>query len=347
MIKRLASLDLIRCVAILCVLLVHVTELVYNFDSDMIGEYGAVQSLFAISCFTIGRLGVPLFFFLTGYLILGRNYEGEGIIRFYKEKLWPLLLTIEVWIILYNIYLCVLEKNVFSIKSCIRQMIFIDTTNLPHCWYIPAIVGIYLFIPFISAALNQISTKVTVCVVICVVLYIHVIDLINSVTNIFGYDSMSSDIYLSFSGGMYGTYCVIGYLFSKVKEKNMLLLNSICMTSFVIAVLVQYESYLHGAQYKIWYSNVLLMVCAGSWFIMHMNSERISCEKPIALVSRYSFGIFLMHIIVLRIIRHFWYLGNNILDVVILYACTFIICTVVIACVEKNRIIAKVLFNMK
>lgn len=77
-------IDLLRCIAICCVLLTHATALVYTFDLESMTPISA-SVVFAFTLHSIGRLGVPIFFMITGYLLLDRSYT-EGAARFWKKN---------------------------------------------------------------------------------------------------------------------------------------------------------------------------------------------------------------------------------------------------------------------
>ena len=63
---RIVSFDVIRLIAISCVVLCHSVETVYKASNLSLG-YGLAHYL--------GRLGVPLFLFLTGALIINKEFD--------------------------------------------------------------------------------------------------------------------------------------------------------------------------------------------------------------------------------------------------------------------------------
>ena len=72
---RILWLDNARAFAILAVIFVHATENIYTMNADHLTGENVISMVFAILGFTFGRLGVPLFLFLTGYLLLDRLEE--------------------------------------------------------------------------------------------------------------------------------------------------------------------------------------------------------------------------------------------------------------------------------
>ena len=84
--QRIASLDFIRLFAILTVILVHCVEQNYPMNAEILNSYSVASQVIATTLFCIGRLGVPLFLFLTGYLLLGKPYSEQQVIGFYTKK---------------------------------------------------------------------------------------------------------------------------------------------------------------------------------------------------------------------------------------------------------------------
>ena len=73
--NRIIYLDILRSIAIILIVLEHLTRMfVYNYKSW----------LFASGLFSITRIGVPLFFTISGALLLTRQ---ETISNFLKKRL--------------------------------------------------------------------------------------------------------------------------------------------------------------------------------------------------------------------------------------------------------------------
>ena len=70
--ERNKAIDFARAFAIICVILTHVTETTYQLQAEAVwgGEH---IKLLALSLFAIGRLGVPIFLFLTGLFSFSKS----------------------------------------------------------------------------------------------------------------------------------------------------------------------------------------------------------------------------------------------------------------------------------
>lgn len=158
--NRNVGLDIVRSVAIMLVVVNHVIEKVYPMNISL-SEYSIQAQIFAYSIFSLGRLGVPLFLFLTGSLVLKKSYDSESCIKFWKDKWFPMLMTWELWIILYNVFNSWNNiHTILDITSIFRQMIFLEKVPIGASWYMPVILGIYIFIPFVSSVVQKFEWKI-------------------------------------------------------------------------------------------------------------------------------------------------------------------------------------------
>ena len=212
--QRIVWADIARTIAIFCVVLCHAVGKVYPFCLDSINSLSPQARLLAHSCLYIGRLGVPIFLILTGYFLLPRDYSFENCKKFWKNKCIPLLITTEIWFFLYWIFQSFQTRSIDFLKL-IYEMLFLRNTDINHLWYLPMVLGIYIFIPFISRAIKQIPNKILWMIVIFVVLYCFVVPFINNILLFNGLSGIKNILYLEYSGKVYGVYLIIGYLISK------------------------------------------------------------------------------------------------------------------------------------
>lgn len=114
--NRIQWLDNARAFAILAVILCHATENIYTLDVVHLNHISYLSRLFAIISFTIGRLGVSIFLFLTGYLLLDRNFGLIECRKFWRKKWLGLVITTEIWIVFYDAFLKVIHFSNWDIS---------------------------------------------------------------------------------------------------------------------------------------------------------------------------------------------------------------------------------------
>lgn len=72
--KRIVTVDMARMFAIFCVILTHSVEGVWQMDVNSLNARKDSINLVILGLHTIGRMGVPVFMLLSGYLLLDREY---------------------------------------------------------------------------------------------------------------------------------------------------------------------------------------------------------------------------------------------------------------------------------
>lgn len=180
---RLQWLDLSRAIAILCVILCHCTEQVYPLNIDGIGKFGIWSQIAAFACFTIGRLGVPLFFMISGYLLLDKKYDLNSCVRFWKRNFLHLLIVTMMWWAIYDIYLIVTGRQVFNLLNILLDVVFLHSVSLGHTWYMPVILSLYLCVPLVANALNSVETRILKFPVLIFFAYLFVFPFLRLVNN--------------------------------------------------------------------------------------------------------------------------------------------------------------------
>ena len=81
--------------------------------------------------------------------------------------------------------------------------------------YNQIILGIYLFIPFLSAALNHIDIRILYVPLLVAAIYLFGVPLCNVFLSAYSFPTLSLRLDLSFAGGTYGFCVLLGYLVKK------------------------------------------------------------------------------------------------------------------------------------
>ena len=157
--KRLLWVDLLRVIAICCVVLCHAVERAYRFNLQYMASVSSLSQIFAFAAFSIGRLGVPIFMLLSGYLLLDREYDEKATIKFWKKNWLHLVLCTWIWIALNWFFTCVFLRHPFSAQHFIEELLFLRGSDLSHMWYMPMLLGMYLLFPFVANGLRSLKLQ--------------------------------------------------------------------------------------------------------------------------------------------------------------------------------------------
>ena len=145
--QRIISLDLIRMIAILLVIMQH------SWSGLQLDEPGMGIGSYCYQAIVV--IGVPLFFMLSGALLLGR--EPLPIGKFLNKRLRRLLIPYLLWATIIYIISSTMHKypDVGTASDALLKYIpylLSGRINVSY-WYIFAITGLYLLTPFLQRAL--------------------------------------------------------------------------------------------------------------------------------------------------------------------------------------------------
>lgn len=130
--KRIFFLDEIRALAIILIMLVHVSA---TWTQNIpLNENYVIALLFQI----IGRSGVPLFLMLTGALLINKDYS---ISEFMQKRFKRVFIPLIFWSVIY-----------FVISFVKRDYDLIPAlyAGFTAAWYVWMLLGVYLFMPIIN-----------------------------------------------------------------------------------------------------------------------------------------------------------------------------------------------------
>lgn len=301
--KRNISLDIARCIAILFVILNHAVESYYNLEEyDAAIAVNSWKSSGIMFLFTIGRIGVPLFLFITGYLLLHRDYDKPGAIKhFWIHNLLSIIVTWEIWLVLYNIFLSYLNQTPFDVNMWVRQMLFVDKIEITHYWYVPMIIGVYFFIPFIAKGIKNVSKSYLYIMLAVCVVTLFVVPSINVFYSAFEMDLLSLKANPVFIATFSVTFILAGHIFYLNEGKRRIPIGVriivdgvVFIASLTLSVYLQIFLHKNGSQYNMWYSFFTLLPMSYALFDL-INMIPLKKSFIIKRISICSFGIYLTH----------------------------------------------------
>lgn len=346
---HLLWIDLVRCIAIGCVILVHTTESVYGFYVDYMNTVGISTKLFAFTLFTAGRLGVPLFIFISGYLLLDREYDDQKCKKFWKNNLLNLVVSVEIWIIIYNIFLMWYNAAPLSVEDLWKNMLFIKPTNMTHMWYMPMIIGMYIFIPFVANVLKKIDLKTLKMPCVVCLFCLFIIPVINVLLGATGREQIASQLDLNFSGGIYGFLLILGYamkkgVFHKIKSIYLVIIG--CIT-FAFTMGLQLFAYSHAYKYNVWYNCVMLIITTICIFEFLSRIQVNYLKRMVQSLAKCSFGVYLIHNVLIMIFTRYIQVRHASVKIFIIYVLGLGISWLIVSLLSRCKRVSKILFFIR
>ena len=132
---RYIALDYLRVLACFLVILYHVPQCC-QYDEFTFNDI--ISRFINILFFFIGRIAVPLFFIISGYLLFPTKQQ---LSFFIKKRIQRVIYPTIFWLIFFQ----------FVGKSINPEIYLPFISKSQHLWYMFSIIGIYLIIPVISS----------------------------------------------------------------------------------------------------------------------------------------------------------------------------------------------------
>ena len=325
--QRIYWLDVARAVAIISISLNHAVNRAYDNYVDQQAEFltsSLYSTLIKTSVSVFSRIGVPLFLMISGALLLKKCMDNEnGIRRFYRHNLGGLIITSEIWFFLMFWILIFYPPDVTLLEELtpgqligrlVQTLFLINQVTFPSTWYIAIVLPLYVLIPFLAIIRQHVSGPVLLFPLGVIAVSYTVIPSINDIlslqenTELIDYSPNYYAVFGNIAG--YILYVCIGYWISQggLKRVPAWLMGILCFLLFAGTCGVQYYAYAQPANYLTSYNFIGIVLCSAATFeLIRRGSGLIRrLQKPVSYLSRISFGIYFVHIIIMSML--YWYI---------------------------------------
>lgn len=297
--SHLLWVDLTRIIAVFLVTLTHsALPVVYSF-----GNLPTANWMIGNIYNSLTRAAVPLFFMLSGFLLL---QETETLREHLSKRIPRLLIPLVFWSLFYVFWNTHYEKTTTLSLFVVYQAFF--TPACYHLWFLFALLGNYLFIPILRVLLNALSKTLRYYYLMLWFLAVSFFPIIEETTGI------ATTIDLAMVSGYVG-YLVLGYMLGNFQITGRYVMYSmfVIIASLVTTVFGAY--FLSASQgrlirYFYYYlsPNVIILSLASFIFIKGI-AERTAflqhgvAETMLKALGSATFGIYLIHPVFLRLLQ--------------------------------------------
>ena len=135
-------IDALRFISVLLVIIIHVSTPLVNNWRDASFEDFMTGNIYD----SLSRVSVPLFFMVSGYLLLSKQ---ESILDFYRKRVKKILIPFLAWSILYLLWEGYYIGGSYSFIGMIKSIIYeiITKPTAIHLWFFYTLIGIYALVP--------------------------------------------------------------------------------------------------------------------------------------------------------------------------------------------------------
>ena len=328
--NRIVWLDVIRCVAMIMVIGVHCIDPFYISPTmRAIPEYTHWAAIYG----SLLRPSVPLFVMMTGLLLLPVKKQPLG--KFYKKRIYRVLFPFLIWSVLYSMFPWVtgvlgLPKEIIGDFFCYTQgqesQSLIDSLKdvamIPfnfshkenHMWYIYLLIGLYLYMPFFSAWIENADRKTKRAFLLIWIISLFIPYLKEYVANclfersgyVFGTDTWNEfGLFYYFAG--FNGYLLLGHYVKKGNDWSLMKTFILCILMFAVGYYITYTGFSTTAsnpnatetEMELFFTfcspNVLLMTLATFLLLQKVVITNSTVIKVLANMTQCGFGIYMIH----------------------------------------------------
>jgi len=290
--------DLIRVVAIFLVVVIHVSGQLTNAWGKIPTDQWIIADMYG----GIARVAVPLFFMISGYLLLPRS---ESLSVFYTKRMTRILIPFVVWSLIYLGWYCGNHPNTCT-PGFSWNLLLVQGTYY-HLWFLYSLISIYLILPILRLMIRPDTDKRILWYLIVLWLIFQPI-----LTIAHKFWNFSIKINAPLATG-FVCYFVLGYLLGEITlSRGRIILSTIIWVIATMVTIVGTNLFttnldqFDGFFYDFVSLNVILASSAAFLLLRWIPEANIfSSSHAYALMRTFAtsaFGIYLVHILVIEVL---------------------------------------------
>jgi len=290
--------DLIRVVAVFQVILVHLSYVIF-FKEELLSSNWVAANFYD----SLSRMGVPLFFMVSGYLLLGKR---EPLADFFRKRFWKVGIPTLFWSVAYLLWSVEAYRNgtmsPLGIALSMLKAIYLGNVEI-HLWFLYILIGIYLVVPilrvFVSAASRRDLTYF-------IILWFVATPLFELAQRMLGFPTA---LVIPVVTGYVG-YFMLGYLLAELQlDRRGRILSivgiilAVAVTFFGTNMLSAQAGPIDAYFYSYFSPPTVLATICGFFLLKDLGQKLGKVGGLVRTVSATSFGIYLIHIFVVELLR--------------------------------------------
>lgn len=282
--NRLYYMDYLRFISVICIIGIHASDILVQNS-----KHFSIQWWYTIILQVIVRIGLPIFFMMSGALLL--NSKEESLFHFYVKRFSKVAIPFIAYSFFY-LFIFHYKWSLFRPNNLVQGLL--DILKGPvfyHLWFVYTLLGLYVIAPFLKAMLQSLSNKMLINLMIaililrCISIYIPVTGISLGITNyvfdnwvmyfISGY-MLTRDFGEKFNKTVYGLGCV-----------------SFVFTIIIICYIPQFSPNLFDL------SPTMVLMTAAIFLFFKKNNHNFPKEgilySIISFANKYSYSTYLIH----------------------------------------------------
>lgn len=284
--KRIFYLDFIKVLAMFMV--------VFNHTHNIISSQNMIVFIIHYFLFYFSKCAVPLFFMISGALLIGRNDSYKKIVKRIIRVVIPMILIFLIWVLL-------------------NKKFYFDSSFFPYwLWYLMALIAVYLFLPFINKMIKNLENKdykIFFFIFLIIPSIFYTIDIIYDICiqkqSIFNNELINNLITMPIAYFMLGYYLNNKIITKKMKNCGIILLLVVLSIETLIAVMLKRNNMMFFFLDN--YKSVFVSLMSPTLFIIvkyyfKNYTKKNEFSMLVSNLANNSFLIYLFHVIVIKLL---------------------------------------------
>lgn len=298
--NRNVAIDFMRFFCIFTVIVMHSSSYIYNTHTT-----SQIPWYISEAFIELGLFSVPVLFMISGYFLLDERKE-LTLKKLYFKNALRLITAFFCWSSVYALYSIRIWQGFVFTKESILNLIKLIINGPPHFWFIVVLLSIYVLLPVLrEIAKNQKSMEYYIALFLVIRFIMPYFKLIPYLSKI------AEQVERFEFGKIFGfvLYFILGYYLrvNPIKENNLKRVYSLGAISIVSnPIITAITSWIRQEKitYMENYQSIIVFVAAVSVFTFFTTVEvkKPTASKWIAVLSSTSFGVYLIHILVMNIL---------------------------------------------
>src|SRR5512138_3524270 len=340
-----AWVDLVRVAAIYLVVVVHVSGQLTNVWGQIPPDQWIIANVYG----GIARICVPLFFMISGYLLLPRS---ESLSDFYAKRIPKILIPLVVWSLIYLGWYCGNHAGTCT-PGLIRDLLLVKGAYY-HLWFLYTLLGIYLVMPVLRLMTQPSTDRKLLWYLIALWLIFHPL-----LTLVHKFWNFSINLSAPLATG-YTSYFVLGYLLGEITlSRTRVILSAVGWVIGTLGTIIgtylltRAAGQFDGFFYDFVTVNVILASGAAFLLLRWLSEAKMFALPAVQAAARVlaasTFGIYLVHVMVIEILSD-WipflhmnsFMGNAIWSIPLVSTVVFLLSFLVVYLIQKVPILKSI-----
>ncbi len=312
---QIQYLKYLRSVATIIVVMLHV---LYSGAGLNRGTISATQNLWTMLVVNASMYAVPLFVMVSGALLLDPSRD-MSLRKIYQKYILRAVTALVIFGFIYRIFDMIMDGE----DMCLSNLFYacyeiVTASGWSHLWYIYLLIGLYILLPFYRMIALHLSKNDAVYLCTVYLIFLSILPFVENYVPVGFYIHVST---------IYPFYFFLGYLINK-NIFNISFMSGVALFfgGLLVSLIATYFTNQHNIDtlsYFSGYSSIsTVMQSIGLFSIFHNMSP--SGNYLVNVIDRNSFGIYLIHMIFVRLILRYMSVNpytSSPVETVIIYVC--------------------------